>query len=190
MGLENLKKPSLYFDPGFTIPLKVIKMDPPNKKIVLSINAFFEDKDKTEYDKFLEGLKTPDPADLLEAEDSNISSEEIDKDAMEQSASEVQPGKDAITDEDTATESNIEEEKEQKESGTDEDVVTSEQDEDEKTVTGKETEKDSEEKPETPSAEDETPEEDASDVKSKDETPGEDASDDKPEDETGVETKE
>ncbi|MCD6379281.1 30S ribosomal protein S1 [bacterium] len=76
MGVENLKKPSLYFNTEFMVPLKVIKMDSPNKKIVLSINAYFEDKDKSEYEKFLKGLKTPDPSELLEEDDTEISSEE------------------------------------------------------------------------------------------------------------------
>ncbi len=178
MGLENLKKPSLYFDAGFTIPLKVIKMDPPNKKIVLSINAFFEDKDKTEYDKFLEGLKIPDPADLLEEENSDISSEEMDEDAKEKSISED-------ADDENANEEMVD----QKAGGTAEDVVPSEQDEEAKTATVKGKEKDSEEEAAIPSAEDETTEEDASDVKSEDETAEEDAPDVKSEDEPDVETK-
>ena len=44
LGIENLKKPTDYFDAGVEVPLKVIKMDPQNKRIVLSITAYLEDK--------------------------------------------------------------------------------------------------------------------------------------------------
>ena len=44
LGIENLQKPSDHFGTGIEIPLKVIKMDPQNKRIVLSITAFLEEK--------------------------------------------------------------------------------------------------------------------------------------------------
>ncbi|MDZ7859951.1 MAG: 30S ribosomal protein S1 [Candidatus Krumholzibacteriota bacterium] len=87
MGLENLKKPSLYFDTDSKVPLKVIKMDPSNKKIVLSINAYFEDKDESEYNEFLEALKTPDPSELLDENEPEVPKDE--KDIEEDKASEV-----------------------------------------------------------------------------------------------------
>ena len=52
LGIDGLKKPVEYFDPGVELPLKVIKMDPQNKRIVLSVNAFFEGKPQEEIDGF------------------------------------------------------------------------------------------------------------------------------------------
>ncbi len=44
LGIENIKKPTDHFDAGIKVPLKVIKMDPQNKRIVLSITAYLEEK--------------------------------------------------------------------------------------------------------------------------------------------------
>ena len=52
LGIEGLKKPTDYFESGDEIPLKVIKMDPQNKRIVLSVAGFFEGKDSSEIEEF------------------------------------------------------------------------------------------------------------------------------------------
>jgi small subunit ribosomal protein S1 len=52
LGIDGLKKPTEYFNVDLTIPLKVIKMDPQNKRIVLSINAYLEGKDQQTIDEF------------------------------------------------------------------------------------------------------------------------------------------
>ena len=52
LGIENLRKPSDHFDVGMDIPLKVIKIDPQNKRIVLSVNAYLEGKGSDEVDAF------------------------------------------------------------------------------------------------------------------------------------------
>ncbi|MGD1048425.1 MAG: 30S ribosomal protein S1 [Candidatus Krumholzibacteriaceae bacterium] len=52
LGIDNLRKPSDHFDVGMDIPLKVIKIDPQNKRIVLSVNAYFEGKSGDEVDAF------------------------------------------------------------------------------------------------------------------------------------------
>ncbi len=52
LGIDGLKKPTEYFNVEMTIPLKVIKMDPQNKRIVLSINAYLEGKDQQTVDEF------------------------------------------------------------------------------------------------------------------------------------------
>ncbi|MCK4548553.1 MAG: 30S ribosomal protein S1 [Candidatus Krumholzibacteria bacterium] len=52
LGVESMKQPAEFFDNGMKLPLKVIKVDPQNKRIVLSVNAFFEGKpaeEMTEY---------------------------------------------------------------------------------------------------------------------------------------------
>jgi small subunit ribosomal protein S1 len=52
LGIENLRKPSDHFDVGMEIPLKVIKIDPQNKRIVLSVSAYLETKSQEEVDEF------------------------------------------------------------------------------------------------------------------------------------------
>jgi small subunit ribosomal protein S1 len=52
LGIDGLKKPTEYFDVGAELPLKVIKMDPQNKRIVLSVNAYLEGKDQQTIDEF------------------------------------------------------------------------------------------------------------------------------------------
>ena len=52
LGIENLRKPSDHFDVGMDLPLKVIKIDPQNKRIVLSVNAYLESRTMDEVDAF------------------------------------------------------------------------------------------------------------------------------------------
>ncbi|MBN2069832.1 MAG: 30S ribosomal protein S1 [Candidatus Krumholzibacteriota bacterium] len=52
LGIEGVKKPSEYFDVGMELPLKVIKMDPQNKRIVLSVNAYLEGRSNEEIEEF------------------------------------------------------------------------------------------------------------------------------------------
>jgi len=40
---DDIKKPAEYFGVGDRIPLKVIKMDPANRRIVLSVRAYMDD---------------------------------------------------------------------------------------------------------------------------------------------------
>jgi small subunit ribosomal protein S1 len=40
---DDIKKPAEYFELGNQIPLKVIKMDPENRRIVLSVRAYMDD---------------------------------------------------------------------------------------------------------------------------------------------------
>jgi small subunit ribosomal protein S1 len=40
---DDIRKPAEYFDVGDRIPLKVIKMDPANRRIVLSVRAYMDD---------------------------------------------------------------------------------------------------------------------------------------------------
>jgi transcriptional accessory protein Tex/SPT6 len=40
MGFDDIKHPEEYFTVGDTLPLRVIKVDPKNKRIVLSLSAF------------------------------------------------------------------------------------------------------------------------------------------------------
>ena len=44
LGIDGMKQPVEFFEDGMELPLKVIKVDPQNKRIVLSVNAFFEGK--------------------------------------------------------------------------------------------------------------------------------------------------
>ena len=52
LGFDELKKSTEYFDTGMELPLRVIKIDPQNKRIVLSVNAYFEGKGSEEFSAF------------------------------------------------------------------------------------------------------------------------------------------
>jgi small subunit ribosomal protein S1 len=52
LGIENLKRPAEHFDVGMDVPLKVIKIDPQNKRIVLSVSAWLEGRSQQELDEF------------------------------------------------------------------------------------------------------------------------------------------
>ena len=80
LGIENLQKPSDHFSTGTEIPLKVIKMDPQNKRIVLSITAFLEEKGpeaieefKQRFPKKSEPAREAQPASDKGGEESDVS---------------------------------------------------------------------------------------------------------------------
>jgi small subunit ribosomal protein S1 len=64
LGIDNLRKPSDHFDVGMDIPLKVIKIDPQNKRIVLSVSAYLENKSPDEIDAFRNKFPKRETADL------------------------------------------------------------------------------------------------------------------------------
>jgi small subunit ribosomal protein S1 len=53
LAIPKLDKPQFYFQEGETVPLKVIKMDIENRRIVLSIAERLRDFEKEELDKFI-----------------------------------------------------------------------------------------------------------------------------------------
>ena len=54
LGVEGMKQPAEFFENGMDLPLKVIKVDPQNKRIVLSVNAFFEGRPAEEIAEYRE----------------------------------------------------------------------------------------------------------------------------------------
>jgi small subunit ribosomal protein S1 len=52
LGIDTLKKPAEHFEVGMDIPLKVIKIDPQNKRIVLSVSSYLEGRSAEEIDAF------------------------------------------------------------------------------------------------------------------------------------------
>jgi len=52
MGFEDIVHPDEYFEAGDTVPLVVIKVDPKNKRIVLSITAWLNDRTEDEVTAF------------------------------------------------------------------------------------------------------------------------------------------
>ncbi len=52
LGAGDIKKPTEHFEVGADLPLKVIKIDPQNKRIVLSVNAYLEGKDQAETEEY------------------------------------------------------------------------------------------------------------------------------------------
>lgn len=54
MGMEDIQHPEQYFVIGEEIPLRVIKVDPKNKRIVLSVTAYLKTRDEEEVGAFME----------------------------------------------------------------------------------------------------------------------------------------
>ena len=54
LGRTDIHKPAEAFSVGETIPLKVIEFDLDNRKIILSAKAYFEDREKTELQEYLD----------------------------------------------------------------------------------------------------------------------------------------
>ncbi|UCF03973.1 MAG: 30S ribosomal protein S1 [bacterium] len=102
LGIDGLKKPTEYFETGIDIPLKVIKMDPQNKRIVLSITAYLEEKSKDEVEDFMKRFTKKTPAETLpeetaESPEEKVSEtypeyEDIETDAMDTEAPPEEPG--------------------------------------------------------------------------------------------------
>jgi small subunit ribosomal protein S1 len=54
LGRPEIRKPAEAFSIGEEIPLKIIEFDLANKKIILSAKAYFEDREKSELEAYLE----------------------------------------------------------------------------------------------------------------------------------------
>jgi len=67
---DDIKKPAEYFSVGDRIPLKVIKMDPDNRRIVLSVRAYMEDATAEDLAAFNArfGTRKPIPEDTGESD--------------------------------------------------------------------------------------------------------------------------
>ena len=79
MGIEGIKKVANHFEVGDELPLEVIKMDPQKKKIVLSVNAYFEGRDSSELASFVEAHPSTGKEDEDEEDTSFTESEEDDE---------------------------------------------------------------------------------------------------------------
>jgi small subunit ribosomal protein S1 len=53
LGRENIKKPSDVFEIGDEIPLKVIRIDPDARKILLSVKEYLADQDREEVEEYM-----------------------------------------------------------------------------------------------------------------------------------------
>ncbi|MBI3872183.1 MAG: 30S ribosomal protein S1 [candidate division Zixibacteria bacterium] len=53
MGKKDLDKPESAFTVGDMLNLRVIEFDPTNRRIVLSVDAFYKDKDRADFEQFL-----------------------------------------------------------------------------------------------------------------------------------------
>ncbi len=70
LGVEGMKQPAEFFENGMELPLKVIKVDPQNKRIVLSVNAFFEGRPADEITEYRDAhpRKAPPKPEVVETE--------------------------------------------------------------------------------------------------------------------------
>ena len=53
LGRDNIKKPSDIFEVGDEIPLKVIRIDPDARKILLSVKEYLADQDREEVEEYM-----------------------------------------------------------------------------------------------------------------------------------------
>jgi small subunit ribosomal protein S1 len=53
LGRDNIKKPSDIFAPGDDLPLKVIRIDPDARKILLSVKEYLADQDRDEVEEYM-----------------------------------------------------------------------------------------------------------------------------------------
>jgi small subunit ribosomal protein S1 len=53
LGRDNIKKPSDIFKPGDELPVKVIRIDPDARKILLSVKEYLADQDREETEEYL-----------------------------------------------------------------------------------------------------------------------------------------
>ncbi len=73
LGRENIKKPSEVFEIGDDLPLKVIKIDPDARKILLSVRDYLADQDREEVERYLRkyGPKTMTVGEVVAAKEPN-----------------------------------------------------------------------------------------------------------------------
>jgi small subunit ribosomal protein S1 len=96
LGIENIQKPSDHFNAGTEIPLKVIKMDPQNKRIVLSITAFLEDKGPEAVEEFKQ--RFPKKAEAVKDVTPETETPEGEAEEKSESATEKTPAVEGKTD--------------------------------------------------------------------------------------------
>ncbi len=92
LGIDNLRKPSDHFDVGIDVPLKVIKIDPQNKRIVLSVSAYLEGRSSDEIEAFRKRYPRRETAD----QDRTAARNPKDEQAGEQADYDIDEGYDDI----------------------------------------------------------------------------------------------
>ncbi len=90
LGLDGLKKPSEYFKSDMEIPCRVIKMDPQNKRIVLSVTAYLEDKSPEQIAEFKKRFMKKDRDLKREAPESEAPVETRDEKAPEEPETDIE----------------------------------------------------------------------------------------------------
>ena len=76
LAIEDLQTPRQSFEIGQEIPLKVIEVDEEQKKIVLSVRDYLKDKDRAEYEAYLENhpIRPVTIEDVVEDQDDEMES--------------------------------------------------------------------------------------------------------------------
>jgi len=79
MGLPDVKHPEDHFSVGDTVPLKVIKIDPKNKRIVLSITAYLKEVDEEELERFKERFPQKEREAPVDEDDRSVDADRTDE---------------------------------------------------------------------------------------------------------------
>ncbi|MGD9900329.1 MAG: 30S ribosomal protein S1 [Calditrichaceae bacterium] len=105
MGLPKGKKASDVYNVGDDLPAKVIEFDKDNKKIVLSVNAYFKDKEREEWEKYLSshGISKTTLEDIAKTDDSELSdiTDDTDTETPEASETKTEDVKETSSDEES-----------------------------------------------------------------------------------------
>lgn len=88
LGKSDLEKPEQAFKIGDEIDLKVIEFDPSNRRIVLSVDAFYRDRDKSELEAYLAAHPTS-TTPLAETVQAPVASEDGGESADEEPVTEA-----------------------------------------------------------------------------------------------------
>jgi len=123
LGRENIKKPSDVFEVGDEIPLKVIRIDPDARKILLSVKEYLADQDREEVEEYMRkyGPRKTTVGEVVAAKDQSPeeavvgeSAEEDSEDEAEEATGEAADDADAEAagDGESRTEATVSEEEE------------------------------------------------------------------------------
>ncbi len=120
LGLPKGKKASDVYEEGADVVAKVLEFDKVNKKIVLSIGAFFKDKEEADYEAFLnkQGVSSTTIADLVDTgddkkekpkkeekpEEAEVTTEEAQPEVVEDEAAKVEKSKETLAEVETKAE--------------------------------------------------------------------------------------
>jgi small subunit ribosomal protein S1 len=98
LGRENIKKPSDVFEAGDEIPLKVIRIDPDARKILLSVKEYLADQDREEVEEYMQkyGPRKTTVGEVVAAKDQTPEEVVPGEDAASEAGEAVEPVEESV----------------------------------------------------------------------------------------------